>query len=64
MTTDKDKVIALLNSKKVAHHLEAGGDIVINDGFGKVLFTSEGKLAGITRTVKASLAKHINKAVY
>lgn len=64
MTTDKDKVIAVLNAKKVAHRAD-GDDIALNDGtFGKVLFTSEGKLAGITRTVKASLAKHINKAVY
>ncbi len=64
MATDKDKVIAVLNAKKVAHRAE-GCDIVLNDGtFGKVHFTSEGKLEGCSRTVKASLAKHINKAVY
>ena len=67
MTTDKDKVIALLNAKKVSWS-DAGGsadDISLNDGsYGKVCFDHNGKFVGVTRTVKAALTKHINKAVY
>jgi len=64
--TDKDKVIAVLKAKKVAF-TDPGGtaDITLNDGtFGKVAFSAEGRYVGCTRTVKAALTKHINKAVY
>jgi hypothetical protein len=66
METDKDKVIAVLKAKKVPHRVPELVNVVdLLDGtFGVVHFNKDGKLVGCSRTVKAALAKHINKAVY
>lgn len=64
LMSNKDQVTAVLKAKKVAHRFE-GDNIVLNDGtFGTIYFHSDGKFVGCSRTVKASLAKHINRAVY
>lgn len=68
MTSDKHKVVLALTTKKVVFRTNREDEttaIEILDGSGGVIhFTTEGKLAGVSRTVKASLAKHINRAVF
>ncbi len=58
----KDKILAALTAKGIAH---TAGDayININDGtFGKVFLKADGSPDGCSRTTKASIVKLVNKA--